>query len=78
MFWLKNKIFFFLFCKSLIKVALAICLHNILWNKNFNMEEACMHPEGGTGDPDPLLENYKTIGLLRNSGPDPLENHKSY
>ena len=33
----------------------------------------------GTGglDTPPLLENLKTIGFLRNTGPDPLENHKA-
>ena len=27
---------------------------------------------GGAGDPDPL-ENYKNIGFLSNTGPDPLK-----
>ena len=29
-------------------------------------------PEDGTGDPDPL-RNYKNIGFLSNTGPDPLK-----
>ena len=31
---------------------------------------------GGTGGPDPTLENHKNIGFLNNTGPDPLKNHK--
>ena len=32
---------------------------------------------GGLGAPTPLPENLKAIGFLKNSGPDPLENHKA-
>ena len=28
---------------------------------------------GGTGDPDSPLENYKNIGFLSSTGPDPLK-----
>ena len=31
---------------------------------------------GGAGDPD-LQKNHKNIGFLRNTGPDPLKNHKA-
>ena len=33
-------------------------------------------PEEGTGGPD-TLRNYKNIGFLSNTGPDPLKNHKA-
>ena len=35
---------------------------------------------GGQGcpDPPPPLKNLKNIGILCNSGPDPLKNHKKY
>ena len=32
---------------------------------------------GGRGPGDSNLENRKTIGFPRNTGPDPLENHKA-
>ena len=36
--------------------------------------KSCADPEGGTGIPDPPpLENYKNIGFLSNTGPDPLK-----
>ena len=34
---------------------------------------ASADPEGGTRDPDPPLKNYKNIGFLSNTGPDPLK-----
>ena len=34
---------------------------------------ACADPEGGTGGPDPPLENYKNIGFPSNSGPNPFK-----
>ena len=45
------------------------------------LNTACADPEGGGGargsHPPSLshLENHKAIGLLSNTGPDPLENH---
>ena len=45
---------------------------------SFFMIKACADPEGrGTAGSDPHLENHIAIGLLSNSGPDPLENHKA-
>ena len=40
---------------------------------------ACADPEGeGERDLDPPpLKNYKNIGFLSKSGPDPLKNHKA-
>ena len=35
----------------------------------------CADPEGGQGGPDPL-KNYKNIGFLSNTGPNPLTNKK--
>ena len=32
---------------------------------------------GGQGLPTPPLKNLKAIGLLGNTGPDPLKNHKA-
>ena len=32
---------------------------------------------GGGGGSGPPLENYKNIGLLSNTGPDPLKNYKA-
>ena len=36
-----------------------------------------MRNEGGTEGPDPLLENHNNLGLLSNTGLDPLKNHKA-
>ena len=43
---------------------------------------ACVDPEAVTGGldpppPPPTLKKHKTIGLLINTGPDPLKNHKA-
>ena len=32
---------------------------------------------GGQGVKTPLLKNHKNKGFLRNTGPDPLKNHKA-
>ena len=39
----------------------------------FNYSYTCAGPDGGTGGLDPPLENYKNIGFLSNTGPDPLK-----
>ena len=50
--------------------------------QNFGAKKAhaspWVDPEGG-GDrgSGPLQENHKNIGFLRNTGPDPLKNHKA-
>ena len=48
-----------------------IFLHASVWT--------CVDPEGGTGGPDPPppLKNYKNIGFLCISGPDPVENNEA-
>ena len=41
--------------------------------------DACADPEGGgqgVRTPPPPLENYKNIGFLSNTGPDPLKMKK--
>ena len=40
-----------------------------------NILATCASPEGGQGIC--LLKNNKFIGILRHTGPDPLENHKA-
>ena len=49
--------------------------HQFLIFAIFLTLSACADPEGGTGGPDPPppLENYKNIGFLSNTGPDPLK-----
>ena len=38
---------------------------------------SCADPEGGRGSgPPPPLENFKNIGLLSSTGPDPLKIRK--
>ena len=34
-------------------------------------------PEGGDQGSGPPMENYKAIGFLINTGPDPMENHET-
>ena len=43
-----------------------------------NYQAPCVDSEGGTGGPDPHLENDKNVGFLSNTGPDPLKNHKAF
>ena len=38
---------------------------------------ACADPEGTRGPDSPPLKNYKNIGFLSNSGPDPLKNYEA-
>ena len=41
--------------------------------------QTCADPEGGAGGPDPPpLKNHKFIGILSNTGPDPLKKSQSY
>ena len=42
-----------------------------------NTRKACADPEGMTGGLDFHLDNYKAIGCLSSTGPDPLENNKA-
>ena len=47
----------------------------IPWNEETG-NTTCVNPEGGQGVRTPQLVNHKAIGLLSDTDPDPLENHK--
>ena len=57
----------------------SINLYQLTYLDLHSLQKSCADPEGGRGTrgPDPPLENYKNIGLLSKSGPDPLNNHKA-
>ena len=40
-------------------------------------KEAHARTKRGAGGSDPPTENQTAIGLLNNTGPDPLDNHKA-
>ena len=54
----------------------SVYLYQLAYLDLHYLQKSCADPEGGQGVRTPL-ENYKNIGLLSNSGPDPLNNHKA-
>ena len=62
-----------------VDLAIELCfdinefVHNLLRSSITSI--TCLDPEGGHGVRTPL-ENYKNIGFLSNTGPDPLKTTK--
>ena len=48
-----------------------------LASRHFVAIHSCADPEGGQEVWTPSPKNHKNIGLLRNTGPNPLINHKA-
>ena len=55
------------------------CFQKVTWDfENKSSAQSCADPEGGRGsDLLPSPEYHKATGLLSNTGPDPLRNHKA-
>ena len=47
--------------------------NKLTWDRYARIQRGDM----GSGPPPPPLKNYKNIGFLSNTGPDPLKNHKA-